>query len=247
LAPRLQDVGFVLPEWYVWLPGSRVLIVSSHAAAIAVAVGLAVWWVGREEGPAMRLVGLTAAVGGLVGAHAAFVVERGGTFGAAWGGGLSSMGGIVAGLSVAAGAARLLGVGVGRAFDAVLPAGLLGLGVGRMGCFLAGCCYGRVADVSWAVVMPEVGSEPRHPLQLYSAGVDLLLFVVASHVGGPPGRRATMALAAFAVARICLETLRDPGTTTMLGVVTAPQIVCGALLAAMGVAALRQRHVREVD
>jgi phosphatidylglycerol:prolipoprotein diacylglycerol transferase len=41
--------------------------------------------------------------------------------------------------------------------------------VGRLGCFVAGCCYGSVTTLPWGVVFPQHGSLPRHPTQLYEA------------------------------------------------------------------------------
>ena len=47
-------------------------------------------------------------------------------------------------------------------------------GVGRLGCFFAGCCYGIASDVPWAVTYSNTGSQaplntPLHPTQLYSS------------------------------------------------------------------------------
>ncbi len=47
--------------------------------------------------------------------------------------------------------------------------------IGRLGCFLNGCCYGRPAEVPWAVTLD--GSS-RHPTQLYASAWELLIFVV---------------------------------------------------------------------
>lgn len=44
-------------------------------------------------------------------------------------------------------------------FDILTPGMLLGLALGRMGCFLNGCCFGGVCDLPWAVQFP-VGSPP---------------------------------------------------------------------------------------
>jgi len=232
----------MLPESYFWLPGSLLVVVSSHAAAIAIAVAVGAWWAGSGVGAAVRLVAFAAAVFGLLGARVAFVALSGEAPG-----GLASMGGVASGLAATWCAARLLGVGVGRAFDAVVPAGLLGLGIGRIGCFLGGCCYGAVTTLPWAVVFPDAGVQPRHPLQLYSALVDFMLVATLGRSGGPPGRRALRTLAAFAVARTVLEMLRDPATTDAVGAVTVPQITCAIMLIATGVAALRQRARPEFD
>jgi phosphatidylglycerol---prolipoprotein diacylglyceryl transferase len=43
------------------------------------------------------------------------------------------------------------------------------IGVGRLSCFVAGCCYGTPTDAPWGVVFSTVDSLPRHPTQIYEA------------------------------------------------------------------------------
>ena len=69
------------------------------------------------------------------------------------------------------------------------PGIALGHVIGRLGCFFAGCCYGRPTDVPWAVTFTNryaahnVGTPlnvPLHPTQLYEAGAELLILVCCS-------------------------------------------------------------------
>ena len=60
--------------------------------------------------------------------------------------------------------------------DAVGPGAALGHAVGRIGCFLGGCCYGRPSGFFWAVKFPHL-SQKVHPTQLYESGLNLLNFV----------------------------------------------------------------------
>jgi phosphatidylglycerol:prolipoprotein diacylglycerol transferase len=75
--------------------------------------------------------------------------------------------------------------------DIIVPALALGHGFGRIGCFMAGCCYGRACDAPWGVVFrDEYASNltgiqtgiPLHPTQLYEAILNftnfLILFVI---------------------------------------------------------------------
>src|SRR5215813_451306 len=89
--------------------------------------------------------------------------------------------------------------------DALAPAGILALAIGRLGCFLGGCCYGRPTALPWGVVFPEVGPPARHPLQLYSAALDLLLVCVLLRSSGPPGVVAARACLGLGVVRFLLE------------------------------------------
>jgi phosphatidylglycerol:prolipoprotein diacylglycerol transferase len=57
--------------------------------------------------------------------------------------------------------------------DLFLPATLVGLGIGRVGCFLNGCCYGRPTTLPWAVA--GVCGPHTHPTQLYETAACLLL------------------------------------------------------------------------
>jgi phosphatidylglycerol:prolipoprotein diacylglycerol transferase len=61
----------------------------------------------------------------------------------------------------------------------------LGHAVGRLGCFAAGCCYGKPTGVPWAVTFTDPQSlaivgMPLHPVQLYEAFANLLLFIFLS-------------------------------------------------------------------
>lgn len=76
--------------------------------------------------------------------------------------------------------------------DICLPAAMLGQAIGRVGCFLVGDDYGRVApDLPWAVTFPDIKEsllpeplrgQPLHPTQLYMLLQAFLIFVILSIV-----------------------------------------------------------------
>ena len=69
----------------------------------------------------------------------------------------------------------------------------VGLCLGRLANFVNGELYGRATDVPWAVIFPRGGGLPRHPSQLYEAGLEgLLLFAIML----PSARRKELARAA---------------------------------------------------
>jgi phosphatidylglycerol:prolipoprotein diacylglycerol transferase len=59
--------------------------------------------------------------------------------------------------------------------DLVAPPLVLAQGIGRIGCFLAGICYGKVSTVPWALSFMGIDGK-RHPTQLYEMALDFAIF-----------------------------------------------------------------------
>jgi len=131
--------------------------------------------------------------------------------------------------------------------DLVACAAPIGLFLGRIANFINGELYGRVTDVPWAMVFPRGGPEPRHPSQLYEAGLEgLLLFVVLyllwriSYVRRHTGLLSGVFLTGYGVARITVEFFRQPdaqigfllGGTTNGQWLSLPMVAFGLLLVA---------------
>ena len=68
--------------------------------------------------------------------------------------------------------------------DAFAPGVALGQAIGRIGCFAAGCCWGRECDLPWGVrfrsnvAAPVPLDKTLHPVQLYESAADLLIFAI---------------------------------------------------------------------
>lgn len=100
---------------------------------------------------------------------------------AVWKGGMSFHGGFLGVLIAMALYARRTGRAWLELTDFIAPLVPLGLAAGRIGNFINGELWGRPADPSlpWAMVFPNVDEVPRHPSQLYQAGLEgLTLFVL---------------------------------------------------------------------
>jgi phosphatidylglycerol:prolipoprotein diacylglycerol transferase len=96
----------------------------------------------------------------------------------------------------------------------------IGLGLGRLGNFINGELYGRVTDVSWAMVFPGGGPLPRHPSQLYEAFLEgavlfLVLWILKEKENPPApswpyGSIGAHFLVLYGVFRIIAEFFREP-------------------------------------
>jgi len=62
--------------------------------------------------------------------------------------------------------------------DLFAPYLALAYAIVRVGCFLNGCCYGEACALPWAVSFPVVDDLPRHPTQLYSSFLNIIIFTV---------------------------------------------------------------------
>ncbi len=97
-------------------------------------------------------------------------------------GGLSFHGAIAGGILAGLWLSRRYKVPFWRIADAAAPGLALGHAIGRIGCFLNGCCYGLPTRMPWGVRFhnPALGIDtlPSHPTQLYEAAGLLILFVL---------------------------------------------------------------------
>lgn len=133
-------------------------------------------------------------------------------------------GGLIAAVAVAFWYMRRSRLPLWPTTDAFAPGIALGHVVGRLGCVMAGCCYGRPTSVPWAITFTSplaaanVGTPlgvPLHPTQLYEAGAELLILIalLATERRGRafPGRTFWLYMLAYAVTRFIIEFYRgDP-------------------------------------
>lgn len=164
---------------------------------------------------------------------------------AIWKGGMSFHGGFLGVLLALTLYARKKMLAWLAVMDFIAPLVPLGLAAGRMGNFINGELWGRVSDVSWAMVFPQAGDAlPRHPSQLYQfAGEGVALFVLLWWWSSRPravGAVSGMFLLGYAVFRFAAEFARQPDSflgfplpgITMGQILCVPMAVAGAWLLA---------------
>lgn len=103
---------------------------------------------------------------------------------------------------------------IGAFGDYAAPGFALGIFIGRLGCYTAGCCYGSPTQVPWAVTFGgghPSGGVPIHPVQLYDAAFGLLSFVLVlafSRRRRFDGETFALLIAAYSVWRFGTELFR---------------------------------------
>ncbi len=193
--PRL----FTLPAFDLWRWHVGPLTLHTYGVLLALAFLAGLWVVSREA----RKAGLDATVitdmavyvliGGLVGAKLLLLLVEWSYYAKhpveIWGllqsGGVF-YGGLLGAFPVAWWFARRHHLEGWKTADVLAPGVAIGQAIGRLGCFAAGCCYGRPADVPWAVTFHDVYATrqvgtpldtPLHPTQIYESLATLAIFV----------------------------------------------------------------------
>ncbi len=156
-----------------------------------------------------------------------------------WEGGMSFHGGML-GVFVAI---WLFGRKTKRSFfqvsDFVAPLVPIGLFFGRVGNFINQELWGRVTELSWGMVFPLAGSDPRHPSQLYEALLEgLILFAILwiySATPRPVARVSGLFMILYGVFRFLVEFTREPDD--YLGFVAMDWMSMGQMLSLPMIAA----------
>lgn len=115
-------------------------------------------------------------------------------------------------------------------------------GIMRVGCFMSGCCWGRICSLPWAVryfhpdsVMPIKGI-PVHPVQLYDAALGFMLFAILLALRSRPewkGKLIIPTLIIYPVGRFITESFRGDsfrGEDVILGLSTSQVISAGLIV-----------------
>lgn len=212
------------------------------AAFIACMVHLT--WLGKKEGRPAAFVsdlGFWIMIGAILGARLAYVGANWPSFAAAPGmilrldqGGLIYYGGFVG--------AALLGIifaGVKRQplwplADFVATALPLGHALGRIGCFLNGCCYGTPCAWPWSV---SVDGILRHPVQLYEAAANVMLYALMLFLyrrRPRDGRLFALYLILYPLIRLGVEFFRGDDRLRWLGLTLAQDLSLAFMIIGWG-------------
>lgn len=172
-----------------------------------------------------------------------------------WNGGLVFYGGVLAAIAVSVVYLKRYGIPFLPVADASALGIILGLVFGRIGCTLAGCCFGKPTTLPWGIVFTTPGSlaplhVSLHPTQPAEALASLSIFLVLYFTR----KRFTTAgvlfwtmLTSYGVARFLLEFLRDD-PRGFVGAFSESQIVSIVLVgySLVSIAWAKRRNSRQV-
>ena len=152
-------------------------------------------------------------------------------------------GGLIAAVVVGLWLVRKYKLPVWTTGDLMAPGIALGHVIGRMGCLLAGCCYGRPTSVPWAITFTDpaaavnVGTPlgiPLHPTQLYDAGAELIILaalLLTERRGHKfPGRTFWLYLLLYAISRFIIEFYRGDDRGMAFDALSTSQVVSAAIV-----------------
>ncbi|RJR33779.1 MAG: prolipoprotein diacylglyceryl transferase [Desulfobacteraceae bacterium] len=187
MLPDLLSIGPVTIHTY------GILVALGFATAFLLTVRLSrSYGLGFQQVVDMGLIGIVA---GVVGSRLLFVLLNYSHFLTRpvetlklWDGGMLFSGGLIAVAGAMLFYSRKHGISFLRLGDLWAPGVALGQALGRIGCFMAGCCYGKTLDAPWSIIFTHPDSLaplniPLHPTQLYSvlSGFLIAIILLALH------------------------------------------------------------------
>lgn len=136
---------------------------------------------------------------------------------AVWDGGMSFHGGTIGSILAMILFARSRGFSAFSLLDVIATASCFGIFFVRIANFVNSELWGRTSDVPWAMVFPNGGPLPRHPSQLYEAGLEgfvlfcvLALLIFRFGKLKTPGYVGGAWVVGYAISRIIVEFFRQP-------------------------------------
>lgn len=178
-----------------------------------------------------------------------------------WQGGLVFSGGLVATAAAMVWYLRRHRLSFWSTGDLWAPSLALGQAIGRIGCFMAGCCYGRPTDSACSVVFTHPKSLaplniPLYPTQLFEAFSGFLIFLVLIFLHGKrkfEGQVFLWYLILHSTARLFVERFRGdergliPGTEMSATQLVATLVLIGAVVALLVMRSRWERKKKTLD
>jgi phosphatidylglycerol:prolipoprotein diacylglycerol transferase len=172
-----------------------------------------------------------------------------------WKGGLTYYGGFILSLIVCVLYIRWQKLPLGKVVDILGPSSIIGLAIGRIGCFLAGCCFGKPTSLPWGVSFPEnslawleVSSQKVHPTQIYSFLSLTMIFIILNVLRKYmrfSGQLFLLTAIMYAIHRFSIDFLRYYSPDERMGTLADSQVM-SILIGVIAVAVMVVLYMRQV-
>ncbi len=145
-------------------------------------------------------------------------------------GGLVWYGGLIAAGITSFCIMKLNKLSIAKFGDIVMVPAALGLAIGRIGCFMAGCCYGKPTNMPWGVQFPPYHlTYPAfvHPTELYESASLILLTIILQSIytrSKTPGVTMALFFVGYGIIRFTIEYLRGDVVYWIGHIFTASQV-----------------------
>lgn len=230
MLPYLQLGGFSLPAY-------GVIVATAVLCAVWLAIARAPRY-GIETSFAIRVTAYTVLTGvvgcrlGDLAIHPALYWNSPAALGHS--GGTFLFGFLAAAMVVTAFGIRT-GISAWTMGDCGAPAFALGIAIGRLGCFAAGCDYGKPANLPWSVIFrnpaaAQLGGVPLgillHPSQLYESFYEFAVFLLLLYLSRKPRKPGTIIWVfalCYSTGRFFLEFLRGDADRGFWGPLSTSQ------------------------
>lgn len=177
--------------------------------------------------------------------HVSFFVAHPAEVFALWKGGFASYGGFIGGVLAAVLYLKKARISVWKFADCCAPSIAIGVFLTRIGCFMNGCCFGKVSHFPWAVRFPQgsgphiqqlingqiSGTEnlslPIHPTQIYHSITGFVLFLLLIYLRKykrVDGQLFLIFAALYSLSRFLIEFYRGDTTRGFVSILSLPQL-----------------------
>lgn len=170
-----------------------------------------------------------------------------------WKGGLVFSGALISACLVAGVYVKKYSLNFWIIGDIIAPCASLGQAIGRIGCFMAGCCYGKSTNIPWAVTFHNPNSLaplniPLHPTQLYHFLACLIIFFCLMWLWKHKsfdGQVFLWYLLMHSLQRLIIERFRGD-LQPVLGNMTLTQFISIVVLLTAGISIIvRKKHINK--
>ena len=218
--PNIFIGDIAIPTWYAML-----ILGAVSATALAIYARPKDFMLGRPE---LLFVAIILIAAGLVGGRALFNILHGGRAS----GGFAYFGALILSIITLWAYTKLRKIRFLALADYALPFLMLSQVFVRIGCLMAGCCYGKATNLMCGVIFKTGDKLARHPTQVYEAILLLTIYVISRIIYGKKrtlaGHTFFTALMMYGAGRFFVEFLRTDSFVIFLNL-TLAQYSCLAL------------------